>query len=184
MALVAAGAGILAGSAAAKWGLEVDRPPAGLRAGDPWQLEIRAVGTHFPRLRWVPIVRIRHVASGRSYVQRAQPLPGRPRTYETTISFPEPGRWRYVVRHLGAVFKYRPVMIEERRPSSLSSDGQSASLGSESGGDGPGARTIVAGLGAASLLSATALAWRRKARRVSWEGAGSSTVGTQGWRSV
>jgi hypothetical protein len=167
VALVAAGAGIFAGSAAAKWGLEVDRPPAGLRAGDPWRLEIRAVGTHFPRLHWLPIVRIRHVASGRSYIQRARPLPGRPRTYEITITFPEAGRWRYVIRHLGAVFKYRPVVIEERRPSVRNSDGRTASLGTGPGGNGPGALTIVAGLGAASLLFATALAWRRKARQVS-----------------
>jgi hypothetical protein len=177
VALAAVGAGLFAGSAAAKWVLELEPRPAGLRAGDPWHLQIRVVGTHFPRLRGVPVVRIRRAAGDRSYVQRTQAIPRQPRTYETTITFPEAGRWRYAVRHLRAVFRYRPVVIGERRPSERSSDGQSASLQAESGSDGPGPMPLVAGLGAASLLFMTAFAWRRRARR-------SPTAGTRGRLSV
>jgi hypothetical protein len=161
VALVAAGAGIFAGPAAAKWMLEVEPRPAGLRAGDPWHLRIRVVGSHFPRLRGAPVIRLRHVASERALVQHAQPVSGQRRTYETTITFPEAGRWRYTVRYLGGVFRYRPVVIDERPPSRSWGD-RSASLGSPAGGDGPGSVSIVAGLGAGSLLLAAALAWRRK----------------------
>lgn len=166
MALIAVGAGICAGSAAAKWMLEVEPRPAGLRAGDPWHLQIRVVGSHFPRRHGVPVIRLRHVASGRALVQHAQPVSGQRRTYETTITFPEAGRWRYAVKHLGAVFRYRPVVIGERPPNQSSGD-QSASLSTQAGADGTDSVPIVAGLGAGSLLLAAALAWRRKARHSS-----------------
>ncbi len=163
--LVAAGAGVLAAPAAAKWMLEVERPTTLLRVGDSWRAEIRVVGAHLTNLSGPPVVRIRHVESGRSLLQRAQRVPGQRRIYETRIRFPQAGKWRYVVRHQGAVFRYRPLVVAKAPPPSRDSAVRSASLGIASREDESGLVPIVAGLGSASLLLAAALAGRRRSRR-------------------
>jgi hypothetical protein len=171
LALAGISAAALAAPAAAKWTIELGSTPAGIRVGDPWRLEIAAVGTYLPRRSGPPVVRIRHVETGSTRAYRAEPVVGQSRRFVTTIRFPREGRWRYTVRYASAKFGFGPVHIEPGAPHGLAST-RTSGVRLDDGGF--PLWPMLGGIAGAAVLGAAGLAWTRVHRLPPWPATSSS----------
>jgi hypothetical protein len=89
---------LLPAAAAAKSGIELSGTPDGLRAGQPWVVELWGRGERGPaRLPRVATlgVEIENLGTGATHVFHARPIRGG--GYRATVVFPTRGRWRYQV---------------------------------------------------------------------------------------
>jgi hypothetical protein len=171
LALAGMAAAALAAPAAAKWTIELGSTPAGVRASDPWQLELGVVGTYLPRRSGPPVVRIRHVETGSTLAYRAQPIVGQSRRFVTTIRFPEEGRWRYTIRYASATFGFGLVRVRPRAPQGLAS---TRTPGASLDDDVFPLVPVLGGIAGAALLGAAGLARTHIRRLRPWSATSSS----------
>jgi hypothetical protein len=85
-------------AAAAKSGIELSSAPDGLRAGQPWVVELRGIGERGPdRLPRITnlAVEIENLGTRATHLFRARSIPGG--AYRATVVFPTRGHWRYGV---------------------------------------------------------------------------------------
>jgi hypothetical protein len=167
---------VSATGAAAKWGIELSSTPAGLGPGDPWNVTIRIVGSHFPAKARTsaPVVRIRHAETGT--VRSFKSARVARRAYEATVRFPEAGRWRYAVRYAGGQYGFEQVLIEapaaHASGTKVGDSGAAPAQGDDDGGF--PLWPVVAGSVAAVLLGALGFARLRSRRLPQWPPAPSS----------
>jgi hypothetical protein len=87
--------------AAAKSGVELSTAPDGLRAGQPWVVDLTAIGPHGPARipRTVNLaIEIEKLSTGETHRFRALPL--RSGAYRVRVVFPSRGTWSYGVTGL------------------------------------------------------------------------------------
>jgi hypothetical protein len=172
VAAVCVAALALAGTAAAKWGVELASTPAGLEAGEPWHVEITVIGDHLGPRRarsQPPVVRIRSPEPNTLLRFPGAPVGGARGTFETTVRFPKEGRWRYSVRYNGATFGFPSVVIAESAPADGSASQSSGPPpGSTSSGPGDGGSLIwpLVGVSVAIALFAVVGFARLRGRRL------------------
>ena len=129
--------------------------PDGLRAGEPWKVELTILQHGRTPLDGVePSITLTNGATGKTEYVAAKPT-GRPGVYEARAVFPDAGRWTYAVDYgFSRVHDYPAVTI-----------GGAASAPAAAGGDGfPWSALLVALLAGLAAAGLTTVLRRRRAR--------------------
>ncbi|MFL5837015.1 MAG: hypothetical protein ACJ76K_10585 [Solirubrobacteraceae bacterium] len=149
---------LTAPAAAAKSGVELSTPPDGLRAGQPWVVDLTPIRGErpVPMPGNVPVtVEIEKVGTGERHVVRASPLGNG--TFRARVVFSSGGRWVYQVTGFGSDRQeWPPATILPAEPA-----GASDSAAQESAGGFPFG-WVVAGLAAVAIGSAALVMRRRR----------------------
>jgi hypothetical protein len=90
-------------------------PPAGLRAGETWTVEL-LVHASAEELAAAepPTVLIHNEAAGWTEI-RARPVPDRPGAFAAAVTFPTEGTWTYHVHDpiVGGSYQFEPIVVAE-----------------------------------------------------------------------
>ena len=152
-----------AGAVAGGWAMvQLSSTPDGVAPGKPWNVDISVLQHGFRPLDGVhPTVTIVSADGSKRRTFTTRPA-GRPGVHRASVTFPQAGRWRYVVDDgFTAQHPYPPVQI--------GAGAATATAGSSAGdGDGGGLALDRLGLAALAGLAAAGVAFappRRPSRR-------------------
>ena len=128
----------------------LERPPDGLRPGEPWVATITVLQHARTPLEGIHPTLVIRQAGGATRSFRAAPT-GKPGVYRARVVFPSAGSWRYVVDDdFTARHRFGPVEVGRGKATPASAGAVNAG---ESGAGRPGASMV--GLLAASVLVVT-----------------------------
>jgi hypothetical protein len=149
---------LTAPAAAAKSGVELSTPPDGLRAGQPWIVDLTPIrgDRPAPMPHNVPVtVEIEKVGTGERHVVRARPL--RNGAFRARVVFSSGGRWVYRVTGFGSDGQEWPpaTILPADRAGAPDSAAQESAGGFPFG-------WVVAGLALVAIGSAALLMRRRR----------------------
>jgi hypothetical protein len=161
--LLALPAGALAGGWAT---VELSSTPDGLAPGTPWKVDISVLQHGRTPLDNVhPTVTITSADGSTQRTFATRPA-GRPGVHRATVTFPNAGRWRYVIDDdFTARHPYPPVQIGAGASAGATASAGSGAAADAAGGDGGGLALDRLGLAALAGVAAAGLAFLGPARR-------------------